>query len=45
LVCSADIRALREESERLQSLGVTAVEKPFDLDTLQAAIRRALSAR
>ena len=44
VVCSADIRALREESGRLQSLGITAIEKPFDLDALQAAIRQALSA-
>jgi CheY-like chemotaxis protein len=43
VICSVDVGSLRGRKDELDSLGVVAVEKPFDLETMHAAIRQALS--
>lgn len=42
IVCTADAVQLRQKAEHLASLGYGALQKPFDLDHLLAAIRRQL---
>jgi DNA-binding response OmpR family regulator len=42
IVCSADIPALRERTEYLQSKGCAVLPKPFDLDDLSTLLRRLL---
>ncbi len=42
IVCSADVRFLREKEQRLEEKGCCILEKPFDLDDLLATIQKAL---
>ena len=43
IVCSAAIQSLHEHQEWLTQYGIRALPKPFDLDTLLAAIREMLA--
>ena len=43
IVCSADVRQLREKANRLRELGCEILEKPFDLDDLLATVRSVLA--
>ena len=42
IVCSAAIQSLDEHQEMLTKLGIRALAKPFDLDTLLGAIEESL---
>ena len=42
IVCSAAIQSLHEHQDMLSKLGIRALPKPFDLDTLLAAIDEVL---
>ena len=42
IVCSAAIQSLHEHQEMLSKLGIRALAKPFDLDTLLATIEESL---
>jgi len=42
IVCSAAIQSLHEHHEMLSKLGIHALAKPFDLDTLLATIEASL---
>jgi len=42
IVCSAAIQSLQEHQEMLSKLGIRALAKPFDLDTLLATIEESL---
>lgn len=42
IVCTAAMLEAREQEEYLQSQGVSVIYKPFDLDTLLAAMRSLL---
>ena len=43
IVCSADVRLLREKEEHLRDMGCLVVEKPFDIDIMFAAVQKALA--
>ncbi len=44
IVCSAAIQSLHEHQELLSRYGICALPKPFDVDTLLAAVSRMLPA-
>ena len=43
IVCSADLRLLRERQKQIEEMGCYVVGKPFDLDTLLSTVRGALA--
>ena len=43
IVCSAAIQSLHEHQEMLTKLGIRALAKPFDLDTLLSTIEHTLA--
>jgi CheY-like chemotaxis protein len=45
IICSADIRFLREHEELFRSKGCWTLAKPFDLDDLLSTVREALASR
>ncbi len=45
IVCSAAVQSLHEHQEMLSRLGIRALPKPFDLDTLLGTIDEVLAGR
>jgi DNA-binding NtrC family response regulator len=45
VVCSADVRQLREASSWMERYACSQIEKPFDIDVLTAEILRCLQER
>jgi DNA-binding response OmpR family regulator len=43
IVCSAAINQLRDQQERLETLGIDTLPKPFDLDMLLQKVRAGLA--
>lgn len=43
IVCSAEVRLLRERRQQIEEMGCYVVEKPFDLDVLLSAVHQALA--
>jgi DNA-binding NtrC family response regulator len=44
IVCSADVATMRERAEEFARMDVFTLEKPFDLDSVEQAVDRALGA-
>jgi DNA-binding response OmpR family regulator len=42
ILCSADYKTLKDKAARLESLGCCVLHKPFNLDELEATIRKGL---
>ena len=42
IVCSAAVQSLQEHQELLDRFGITALPKPFDLDTLLSTVREVI---
>jgi len=45
IICTAAIREVRETEGYLEAKGVTVVPKPFDIDDLLSAVKKALATR
>lgn len=43
IVCSADVRTLRDKADSLRKKGCLTIEKPFDIEEMLATIREALA--
>ena len=45
LICSGDVRSIRDKADNLRKMGCLTIEKPFDLDTMLSMVREALALR